>query len=51
MTLEIALVFAIVAGAVGLFVTEFLPLDLVALMVLSTLLLFGIVTPKRASPD
>jgi di/tricarboxylate transporter len=47
-TLEIALVFAILAGAVVLFVTELVRVDLVALMVLTSLALTGLLTPAQA---
>lgn len=47
MTWEIALVLAILAGAVALFVSERFPIDLVALLVLGTLLGFGLVTPEQ----
>ena len=45
MTLEIAIVLAVLGGAVILFATERLPVDVVALVVMSALLLSGIVTP------
>jgi di/tricarboxylate transporter len=48
MTFEIVLVLAILAGAVACFATERLPVDLVALLVLSTLLGSGILTPEQA---
>ena len=48
MTFEIALVLAILAGAVACFATERLPVDLVALLVLSALLGSGILTPEQA---
>lgn len=47
MTLEIAFVLVLLAGAVVLFATEKLPVDLVALMVMSALLLSGIVSPSE----
>lgn len=48
MTFEIVLVLAILAGAVACFVTERLPVDLVALLVLSALLGSGVLTPEEA---
>ena len=48
MTFEILLVLAILAVAVACFVTERLPVDLVALLVLSALLGSGILTPEQA---
>ena len=48
MTLEIVLVLAILAGAVACFATERLPVDLVALLVLSALLGSGVLTPEQA---
>lgn len=48
MTLEIVLVLAILAAAVACFATDRLPVDLVALMVLSALLASGILTPEQA---
>ena len=48
MTFEIVLVLAILAGAVACFATERLPVDLVALLVLSALLGSGILTPEQA---
>ena len=47
MTWEIVLVLAILAGAVALFISERFPIDLVALLVLGTLLAFGLVTPEQ----
>lgn len=47
MTLEIAFVLAVLAGAVVLFATEKLPVDLVALMVMSALMLSGVVSPSE----
>ena len=47
MTLEIAFVLALLAGAVVLFATEKLPVDLVALMVMSALLVSGVVSPAE----
>lgn len=40
-------VFAVLLGAVALFVSEKLPVDLVALLVLATLLLTGLVSPEE----
>ena len=48
MTMELALTLAVLAGAVFLFVTEKLAVDVVALLVLSTLLISGVVTPAEA---
>lgn len=48
MTFEIVLVLAILLGAVACFATERLPVDLVALSVLSVLLASGILTPEQA---
>ncbi len=48
MTFEIALVLAILGVAVLLFVTERLSVDLVALLVLGSLALTGLVTPTEA---
>jgi di/tricarboxylate transporter len=48
MGMEIWLVLAVLAGAVVLFVTEKLPVDVVALLVLSSLLVLGLVTPREA---
>jgi di/tricarboxylate transporter len=47
MSWEIVLVLAILAGAVALFISERFPIDLVALLVLGTLLAFGLVTPEQ----
>jgi di/tricarboxylate transporter len=47
MTWEIFLVLAILAGAVALFISERFPIDLVALLVLGTLLGFGLITPEQ----
>jgi di/tricarboxylate transporter len=48
MTLEIAVVLLILLGAVVLFVTEWLRMDLVALLVLVAVALTGYVTPTEA---
>lgn len=48
MTFELWLTLAILAGAVYLFVTEKLPVDVVALLVLVSLLTFGVLTPSQA---
>src|SRR5262245_31477307 len=48
MTFEIVLVLAILLGAVACFATERLPVDLVALLVLSVLLASGVLTPEQA---
>ena len=47
MTWEIVLVLAILAGAVALFISERFPIDFVALLVLGTLLAFGLITPEQ----
>lgn len=47
MTLEIALVLAVTLGAVALFVSDRLPVDLVGLLVMATLLTLGLVTPEE----
>ncbi|HLL74360.1 MAG TPA: SLC13 family permease [Pyrinomonadaceae bacterium] len=47
MSTEILVVFALLAAAVVLFATEWLPVDLVALVVMSALLVSGIVTPAE----
>lgn len=47
MTIEIALVLMLVAIAVGLFASEKLPVDLVALLLMAVLLLSGLVTPEE----
>lgn len=46
--MEPLLVLAVLAGAVYLFTTEKLPVDLVALLVLASLLVLGLVTPSEA---
>jgi di/tricarboxylate transporter len=46
-TLEIALVLGILAAAVVLFVTEWVRVDVVALMVLVSLVLTGLITPEQ----
>ncbi len=48
MTLQIAIVFVILVSAVTLFITERLRMDLVALLVLGSLALTGLVTPAEA---
>jgi len=48
MTLPILLTFLILAAAVVLFVTEWLRVDLIALMVLGSLAITGLVTPAEA---
>ncbi len=47
MTFEIAIVFAIAFGAVVLFATEKLSVDIVALLIMGTLLVLGIVSPEE----
>jgi di/tricarboxylate transporter len=46
--MEPLLVLAVLAGAVYLFTTEKLPVDLVALLVLASLLVLGLVSPSEA---
>lgn len=48
MTVEIALTLFILAGAVVLFVTEWLPVDVVALLLLLSLVVSGLLTPPEA---
>ena len=48
MTIQIGLVLAILAVSLVLFVTEKIRMDLIALMVLGTLVLTGLVTPPEA---
>ena len=48
MTLEIALVLVILFSCLILFVTEWVRMDVVALMVLSSLAIFGLVSPAEA---
>lgn len=48
MTIEIALVFLILLACLVLFVTEWVRMDVVALMVLSILALLGLVSPAEA---
>jgi di/tricarboxylate transporter len=47
-TLEIALTLSILAAAIALFVTERLPVDVVALLVLLSLVIAGLLTPAEA---
>jgi di/tricarboxylate transporter len=47
MPFDALLVLAILVGAVALFISERYPLDLVALLVLTTLLALGLVTPEE----
>ena len=47
MTWEIGLVLAILAGAVVLFASERYPIDLTAMLVLGSLLLFRLVSPEE----
>jgi di/tricarboxylate transporter len=47
MTVEIGIVLTVLVGAVVLFATERLPVDVVALVVMSVLLLSGIITPRE----
>ena len=48
MSIEIVLVFIIIVGAVVLFATEKLSVDLVAISIMATLLLLQIIDPKEA---
>lgn len=48
MGIELWVTLAVLAGAVILFVTEKIPVDVVALLVLSSLLVFGVLTPTQA---
>ena len=48
MTLEIIIVMVILASAIILFVTEWVRMDVVALLVLGSLALTGLVTPAEA---
>ncbi len=48
MTLEIAATLAILAAAIFLFITEWIRMDLIALLVLGSLALSGLVTPSEA---
>jgi di/tricarboxylate transporter len=47
MTMEIAIVLAVLIGAVALFATERLPVDVVALLVMTVLLVGGLVSPAE----
>lgn len=47
MTVDIAIVLAIVVGAAILFATEKLPVDMTAILVMAVLLLSGIITPEE----
>jgi len=47
MSLDAIMVLAILVGAVALFISEKYPIDFVALLVLGTLLLFGLITPQE----
>lgn len=47
MTIEIVLVFAVAIGAVILFATEKLSVDLIALLIMASLLILGIITPEE----
>jgi di/tricarboxylate transporter len=48
MDMQAVLTLGVLAGAVALFVTEKLPVDVVAMIVLATLLVLGLVTPSEA---
>jgi di/tricarboxylate transporter len=48
MTIEIAIVFIILAGAVILFTLEKMPVDLTAIIVMAALLITSIITPEEA---
>lgn len=47
MTTDLVFVLAVLAAAVALFVTEALPVDLVALLILVALVLSGVITPEE----
>jgi di/tricarboxylate transporter len=47
MTIEAILTLAVLVGAIALFATEKLPVDIVAMLVLSALLVLGLVTPAE----
>lgn len=47
MNYEMIIVFIVIAGAVTLFVTEKLPVDMTALVVMAVLLLFGIISAEE----
>jgi di/tricarboxylate transporter len=47
MSFEIGLVFAVAICAVVLFVTEKLPVDLIAMLIMASLLILGIITPQE----
>jgi di/tricarboxylate transporter len=51
MTLEIGIVLAILVAAIVMYVTERIRVDVVALMVLVSLALTGLVTPAEAPSD
>ena len=46
--MEIILLGGIILGALVLFITEFFPIDVTALVVLGLLLIFGLVTPDES---
>lgn len=48
MSLEALLTLAVLAGAVALFMTDKLPVDVVAMLVLASLLVMGLVSPTEA---
>ncbi len=48
MSADIWMTFAVLAGAVYLFVTEKLPVDVVAMLVLGTVIVLGLVSPQEA---
>lgn len=48
MTADIAIVFALLAAATALFATEKLSVDVVALLMIGTLVVFGILSPEEA---
>ena len=48
MTLEMVLILGVVVSAVILFATEKLPVDLTAMVVMCTLLLSGLISPREA---
>ena len=48
MTADLMITLLVLVGAVALFVSEKLPVDVIAILILSGLLIFGVVTPSEA---
>ena len=48
MSADLMITLLVLAGAVALFVSEKLPVDVIAILILSSLLVFGVVTPGEA---